>query len=368
MTSFVPDWTSPPGDTLAALLEERGMTQTELAHRLGVSLKHVNRVIRGAASLSAELALGLEKVLGAPATFWMTREAHYQADKARHEERERLIHSADWAQQFPVKELRTRGLLPRQGEGADLVQHLLAFLGLAGPDQWTPPQVSYRKSQKFESDAFALASWLREGELEAEEIDCAPYDESRFLDALEQARSLTRLDPEEWWPKLQHLCATAGVAVVVVDTYPRARVNGATRWLSADKALIQLSLRYRWEDIFWFTFFHEAGHVVLHRKKDRFVEIKAHDIFIETPQSGASTDPVIKRLEDEANRFAARVLIPPPHDRRLRTLALQDVERFAERLDVAPAIVVGRMMHDGILPWSHGNDHRRRLEFVREPE
>src|SRR4051794_6608377 len=98
------------------------MTQTELAERLGVSLKHVNRVIKGAATISPELGLGLEKVLGSPAAFWMTREAHYQADKARQEELNRLSESVDWAREFPVKELRKRELLPKQGDGPELVQ------------------------------------------------------------------------------------------------------------------------------------------------------------------------------------------------------------------------------------------------------
>src|SRR3954447_12010896 len=120
-TPFLPDWASPPGDTLSDLLDERSMTQTELAERLGVSLKHVNRVIKGAASVSAELALGLEKVFGASASFWMTREAHFQADRARQEQREELAGALDWAKQFPIKELRKRELLPRGSDGAELV-------------------------------------------------------------------------------------------------------------------------------------------------------------------------------------------------------------------------------------------------------
>lgn len=354
-TPFLPDWASPPGDTLADLLEERSMTQTELAERLGVSLKHVNRVIKGAASVSAELALGLEKVFGASAGFWMTREAQYQADKARLEQRREFAGALDWAKSFPLAELRRRGLLPRGGEGPELVEHVLAFLGIAHPDQWRDPQVAYRKSQKFESDEFALSAWLREGEIQATEIMCAPYDEGEFLDALQDIRGLTRLSPDKWWPALQERCAAAGVAVVVVDTYKGAKANGATRWLAPDKALIQLSLRYGWEDVFWFSFFHEAGHVVLHRKKDVFVELNAKD---------QSIDPAEQELEKQADRFASRTLIPPPHDRRLVTLTLAEVPAFARTLGIAPAIVVGRLQHDGALPWSKGNHHRRRLKFV----
>jgi HTH-type transcriptional regulator/antitoxin HigA len=354
-TPFLPDWASPPGETLADLLEERSMTQTELAERLGVSLKHVNRVIKGAATVSAELALGLEKVFGASATFWMTREAQYQADKARLEQRREFAGALEWARQFPIAELRKRGLLPKTADRGELVEQLLGFLGLAHPAQWRDPQVAYRKSQKFESDTFALAAWLREGELQATGIPCKPYDEDEFLHALQDVRGLTRLDPEKWWPALQERCAEAGVAVVVVDAYARAKANGATWWLSPDKALIQLSLRYRWEDIFWFSFFHEAGHVVLHRKKDVFVELGPKD---------RSTDPQEQQLENEADRFASRTLIPAPHDRRLGTLTLEQVPAFARALGISPAIVVGRLQHDQLLPWNQGNHHRKRLQFA----
>jgi len=354
---FVPDWASPPGDTLAELLEERSMTQTELAERLGVTLKHVNRVIKGAASISADFALGLEKVFSAPAAFWMTREAHFQADKARQEQRVDFRGALDWASRFPLKELRKRGRITQRTAGPELVEELLGFLGVAHPSQWRDPEVAYRKSQKFESDKYALSAWLREGELEAAEVDCAPYEEEAFRRVLHEARSLTRLAPGEWWPELQELCATAGVAVVVVDTYTGAKTNGATRWLSPEKALIQLSLRHRWEDIFWFSFFHEAGHVILHRKKDVF-----QDLFVETKHP--PSDPGQQQLEHEADRFAARTLIPSPHDRRLASLNLSDVPAFARMLDIAPAIVVGRMQHEELLPYSRGNDLRGRLQFA----
>ena len=117
-SDLVPDWASPPGDTLAALLGERSMSQTELAERLGVTLKHVNRVVKGAASISADLALGLEKVFGAPASFWMTREAHFQADRARQRQLEQFSRQEDWAAHFPLRELRARGRISPSSTGA----------------------------------------------------------------------------------------------------------------------------------------------------------------------------------------------------------------------------------------------------------
>lgn len=354
---FSPDYIPPPGATIADLLDEQEMTQTELARRLGVSLKHLNQVVKGSASISAELALGLEKVFSAPADFWLTREAIFRAHEARLEEGPDLEKALGWAERFPLKELKKREFLPREAKGEDLVAALLKFLGVASPKQWESPAVAYRKSQKLQSDEYALSAWLRIGEIEARDIACDPFNADRFRDALEQARGLTRLAPAEWQKELVELCAKAGVAVVIVEHFKAAKVNGATRWLSPSKALIQLSIRYRWEDIFWFTFFHEAGHVLLHQKKDVFVEPEKRP----TPESA---DPKLLELEQEADRFATKTLIPQRLESRLPTMHISEIPGFAERLGIAPAIVVGRLQHEGFLPFNQGNRLRRRFEFI----
>jgi HTH-type transcriptional regulator/antitoxin HigA len=355
---FSPDYIVPPGETLAEILEERTLTQTELARRLGLSLKHTNQIINGVASISAEVALGLEKVLGVSAAFWLNRDALFQAELARQEEQQDFGKDVGWAQQFPISELKKRGLLSNKAKGSELVAELLRFLGLASPRQWADPIASFRKSMRFESDPYALSAWLRVGELEARQIRCEPFDAERFAETLHEIRSLTRMKPEQWEPQLTRLCGDAGVAVVIVDTFSKARVNGAARWLAPHRAIIQLSLRYRWEDIFWFSFFHEAAHILLHRKKELFVEPKARP---------GATSPAAEqwlRVEHEADRFASRVLIPPPYDRQVARLSLTDVSAFARRLDVAPAIVVGRMQYERVVPYSAGNHMRRRLQFV----
>lgn len=293
-------------------------------------------------------------------SFWATREALFQAEMAAKAENEQLEEHAAWATQFPIKELKARSLIPKPATGGYLVAHLLRFLGIAHPDQWVDPTVAYRKTRAFESNRFSLAAWLRVGELEAARIDCAPYDHERFLDALDEIRPLTRLQPSDWQPRITEICAAAGVAVLVVPHFSEARANGATQWVSPTKAIIQLSLRYKWEDIFWFSFFHEAGHVVLHRKKAVFVDPPK-------PHEGLDTaDPATVRLEREADLFAARALIPRRYERRLRSLRLIDIPEFADQLKIAPAIVVGRMQHDGLLPYNQGHDLRRQFEFISD--
>jgi len=353
--SFHPTYAVPPGETIADLLEEHEMTQTELAKRLGVTLKHVNQIVKGGASISAELALGLEKVFRVPASFWLNRESLYQADVARQSETKELEAHIEWAKTFPVKDLRKGGFLSKEAAGVELVQELLGFLGVASPKLWESRAVAYRRSQHYKSDAHALDAWLRVGELRAAAIECKAFDSERFMSALHEARQLTREDPQVWQPRITKALADAGVALVIVDTFERARAHGATRWLSPHKALIQLSLRYHWEDVFWFSFFHEAAHVLLHRKKGIFVDgLKLAE--------GGSTDD--ERLETEANRFAAHFLIPEEHEPRLRQLTPAEIPNFANELGIAPAIVVGRLQHEGLVHFSESKRWKRRLQFV----
>lgn len=354
--SFRPSYISPPGETIADLLDEREMTQTELAKRLGVTLKHVNQVVNGGASISAELALGLEKVFRVPAHFWLNRESLYQADMARRDEEKDLQSHVEWAKKFPIKDLKKAGFLSKEARGVQLVQELLRFLGVATPALWESRAAAYRRSQHYKSDQPALDAWLRVGELQGAAIECKPHDSERFLQALGKARALTNQPPQVWQPQITSALANAGVALVIVDTFEGARAHGATRWLSPHKALIQLSLRYRWEDVFWFSFFHEAAHVLLHRKKGIFVD------GLELTESDAFEDDM--RLEDEANRWAARFLIPAEYEARLRSLRTSEIPAFADELGITPAIVVGRLQHEGLIHFSESKMWKRQLHFV----
>lgn len=165
------------------------------------------------------------------------------------------------------------------------------------------------------------------------------------------------MDPEEWQPQLQSLCAEAGAAIALVEALPKVRATGAARWLSPTKAVLQLSNRYKWEDIFWFSFFHEAAHILLHRKKQIFIEPAR-------PAEREALDPELRELEADADAFASKTLIPSRFDHYLATMSLSEVDRFARQLNLAPAIVVGRMQHDGFMKMSVGNRLRRRFEFV----
>jgi hypothetical protein len=166
---------------------------------------------------------------------------------------------------------------------------------------------------------------------------------------LSEIRSLTTHAPDDFIPTMTQLCADVGVAVVFVHEIPRLRTSGATRWLNSSKAMIQLSLLYKRDDQLWFTFFHEAGHILLHGKNDIFLEGKG----------------VAGNKENEANRFAADFLIPPLEyhnfNPRRRHFSEAEIINFAKRLGIAPGIVVGRLHHDRYLPITHLQHLKRPL-------
>lgn len=352
---YVPDHVSLPGETLQEALEERGMKQVELAQRIGMSRKHIKQIMDGEAPITPETALKLERALGIPARFWNNREQQYRDFLARKAEEQELGKWRPWLAKFEhMHEMVKRGWLPDADTAIGKIQALLDFFGVASPEawceRWEAIEVRYRRSRTYDSDLYALAAWLRQGEVRAQDIVCAPYDEARFRATLGTLRALTMERPEVFEPKLVKLCAECGVAVVFVPELPKT-ASGATRWLSASKALIQLSLKYRTDDQLWFTFFHEAAHILLHPKKD---------IFIET-EEGNSKD------EDEANRLAVRTLMSEKEFAAFiashETFSKKAIVEFAERQGIAPGIVVGQLQHAGHLPFSYCNDLKRRFKW-----
>ena len=147
------------------------------------------------------------------------------------------------------------------------------------------------------------------------------------------------------------MCAAAGVVVVFVPEVKGCRISGAAWWASPSRAVIALSDRYKKDDYFWFTFFHEAAHILLHSKKETFVD------------DGTDDDT----LEDEANRFAANLLIPPEYEARLHSLTSDDdVKAFANEIGISSGIVVGRLQHDHVWDWNRGNSLKRGLHIVED--
>jgi len=354
---YRPNSVSVPGETLLETLETISMSQAELATRMGRPVKTINEIIQGKAAITAETALQLEQVLGIPASFWLRLEQQYQEALVRLAEEERLKVWVEWLKEIPAREMMRRGWLPPCTSKPQQVLESLKFFGVASPEAWRAiwehKVVVYRKSTALKSNFGAVTAWLRQGELEARDIECVPYNADAFRDALNHIRALTVDSVSFFQGELARVCANAGVAVVFVPELPRTGICGSTHWLTPTKALVQLSLRYKTDDQLWFTFFHEAGHILLHGKRQIFLEIDQKDR---------------KEAEDEANKFASNTLIDPTQWQRFiasdsyRTK--MGIKEFAQQVGIAPGIVVGRLQHERRLPFDHCNDLKRHLEWA----
>ncbi len=291
--TYQPDYAVPPGWILEERLEAHGLSHAAFARRCGRSPKLISEIIAGTAPVEPETALQFEKVLGMDASIWLGIEADYRLHKAREAEAREAVSAVAWYKRFPVKELVKRGCIERPTNDVDGVSKLLAFFGVATVDAWQgkfgSANVAYRHSPSFKSSEEALATWLRLGEIAAERQECAVCNEALFRSALREIRGLTREPAGVFFPEMRRLCNEAGVALVAIKSLPGTALSGAARWLSPRKALIQLSLRHMSDDHLWFSFFHEAAHLLLHSKKSIFVE----------GNGGDTTD-----LEDEANAWA----------------------------------------------------------------
>jgi plasmid maintenance system antidote protein VapI len=336
----------------------RAMTQADLAVRIGVTKKHINGIVACRNAISPQLAERLEGVLGVPASFWNNREVRYQEYLARSARSAQLSKETEWLKCFPVTAMLTHGFLEAPPEKLGRMKALLSYFGVTGPDEWeelwTAEEIRFRKADHVKLDRFAVSAWIRQGELLAAAIRCAPYSQEGFLTSLSEVRALTTVpDTKEFIPPLQATCASHGVAIVFVPELPHTGVSGATKWLSPTKALIILSLRYKTNDHLWFTIFHEAGHIVKHQKRTIFLEL--------TGPQGKSDEEI------EANLFAEDQLIPRSELKEFVSAGRLDersVRHFASSVGIAPAIVVGRLQRMGHLPFSHLNHLKVRYHWV----
>lgn len=334
------------------VMDSLEMTKKDFAIRTGLTEQTLIRIIKGEQPLSYKTANRLELVTQIPARFWNNLEAQYQEQEAKLEERRRLESNIEWLKTIPTKELVERGFVESTKENVVLLRRTLSFYGVssvdAWQDVWEQPAVAARRSECFESRPGDASAWIRQGELQAYEMENAPYDKNRFKAVLQQIRSLSRERAEVFGPEMKRLCAEAGVAVSFVREMKKVPWSGATRWLTPRKAMILLSLRGKGEDKLWFSFFHEAGHVLNDSKKDLLIN------------NGSHKDP----REKCADNFASEILIPSrfnPVIQKIRSKA--EIINLADELDISAGIVAGR--HQFLTKkWDFFNDLIRKLKWA----
>ena len=357
--NFNPNWVSPPGETILDLLEERGWSQSEFAERVGYTKKHVNKLVKGTASISDDAAIRFEKVLGSTARFWLAREIQYREALARQQEIVELRRQQAWLKELPIAHMVRYNWIRSFTDKGQQVAECLRYFEVASVRAWRKryerPLAAYKASESHKMKPGPVAAWLKQCERQAADVGCQAFTAKKFRKTLLGIRALTtEHQVEVFAPKLEELCAAVGVAVVFVPSPTGCPVTGATKWLTPNKALLALSLRHRSNDHLWFAFFHEAGHLLLHGKKLTFLEFDG------------GMNPA---LEIEADKFAQDQLIPPTLAKELEYLEHRQsaILEFSERAGIAPGIVVGRLQKHYGLAWkTHLNRLKARYQWKTE--
>jgi HTH-type transcriptional regulator / antitoxin HigA len=362
MGGWRPDWGVAPGEVLLETLQERGMTQVELANRMARPLKTINEIIKGKAAITPDTAIQLERTLGISARFWSGLEARYREHLARRAAQQQLEANAGWAEGFPLADLVHYGLIRRGRSKAETLSELLSYFRISGPDafdrHWLDPAAAFRSSPAFMASPKAVAAWLRWGEIEAAKVDRLPaYHSRRFREVVGEVRVLTRQEPfMQTLQRVQKLCAEAGVIVVLTPEFQGTHLSGATRWVQG-RPIIQLSLRHKSDDHFWFTFFHEAGHVLNSPRRRDFVDSA------DLQAAGVSNGE-----EAAANRFARDLLIPPEDYAQFLEVgdfSSSAVSAFAKAEGIPDGVVVGRLQRDGkVTPASYLNRLKKPIRWT----
>lgn len=353
--AWSPTWAVSPGEVLTEVLEERGMSQAELGRRMARPLKTISEIARGKAAITPETAIQLERALGISAGTWLGLESRYREARAREQDSTDLEGHVAWLRRFPVGDLVARGILSRGSGAAQRAGELLSFFGVSNPagweQYWGELVASYRMSERLPVSPYAVAVWLRDAEQQVGNRDLPEYSADRLRSLVPELRSLTRASTIAGAIGLaQDLLESAGVGLVLIEGITGAPASGAVRWIRGHPWII-LTLRHKVDDQFWFSLFHEIGHL--------FERGRRRDVIEELDD-----DVLARNDEVAANDFARETLLPSRDvdDWLARTsIDRGTIQDFAANQGVAPGIVVGRLQREGRIPRSRFNDLKRRV-------
>ena len=331
----------PPGATIREQLESRKISQKEFAQRMDMSEKHISHLINGKVELTHETALRLESVLGIPARFWNNMESLYREQEARAREELALEHDETMASKMPYSECAKLGWIQPTRKIAEKVHNLRRFFEVANLkvlEDMQVPGIAYRAVGESISSAYAQAMWAQKAKLDAREVQTDAININQLKASISQVRALTTSEPEDFCVELKSLFAKCGIALVFLPHLNGSFLHGAT-FIDGNHIVLGLTVRGKYADTFWFSLFHELGHII-HGHISSFADINENN-------------------ELEANYFAQNTLIPTEKYREFlerNDFSKGEIQYFANIIGIAPGIILGRLQKENYIPYSWHNE------------
>jgi plasmid maintenance system antidote protein VapI/Zn-dependent peptidase ImmA (M78 family) len=336
-----------PGDSLKEQLEHKNISLIDFAGKLAISLEEAAKILAGKMAIDANIAQKLAQIAGGSAHFWLGLERIYQQNLEE-------IALLEFETKFPANEMVKKGLIEGANSKKPLYTRILDFFGFARLEEWAQNYqrksiyVDYKKDANAPIDEYALSVWLREGYLATRQTNLTAYNQSAFRQMLVTiAVKLAYEAPENYKNLLIKACAEVGVALYCADTIKKMPVYGAMYWIEnhpfiylTDKA--NLSYYH-----FWDTFFHEAGHVLLHGGSER-----------ETPNADK---------EKEAEDFADQMLVATQYLNELLAMphyTPEKIRMFATQHQIKPDFLIFQLQKRGKISYTNKDFNKLKKTII----
>lgn len=327
----------PPGATVKEQLVDRGMNQKEFAVRMGLSEKHVSKLINGEVHLTMDVARRLELVLGLPAQFWCNLEAVYREKIAKAHRENAMDSDMEFAKKFPYKEMAQNGWVADVSKGRERVEGLRKFFEVVEldylQDNLIPTGIACRRLMETEKSYYALVAWAQKAKLEGRKMHTKPVNIKTLAKRMPEIRNLTVMMPDKFCPKLQEILADCGVAIVFLPCLGGSFLHGAT-FYNGDKIILGMTVRGKDADKFWFSLFHELGHIILGHISNK---------------KGTTSEE-----EAQADAYSEDMLIPKEHfSKFVDSYAINEnaIVEFARQEGIDAGIVLGRLQKYGYVQY-----------------
>lgn len=256
---------TPPGATIKEQLIDRGLSQKEFALRMGMSEKHISKLINGDVQLTPEVAVRLEMVLGVPAKFWNKLEATYREKLIKANAENEMDSDKELVKKLPYREMSKNGWVPETREATEKVIYLRKYFEVVNLEiikDMKLSKIACRRLAETEKGNLALLAWAQKAKLEARAIETSLIDLKTLKEKLPEIRSMTAMNPADFCPKLIEMLSGCGIALVFLPHIGGSFLHGAT-FRDGNKIVVGLTVRGKDADKFWFSLFHELGHILL---------------------------------------------------------------------------------------------------------
>ncbi|MDR1138627.1 MAG: HigA family addiction module antidote protein [Clostridiales bacterium] len=351
VSQFKPTFLVYPGEILKDSLDTLSMTQEEFAIRTGISKTEISDIIKGKRNITIDMALKFEPVLGLQAQFWNNLQTNYTTHKKRIEYDKGLQDDFGILGKIPYNNIAKYGLVHPTRDRGQKVKNLRSLIGLNSlRDIDKLPMYAHARKSNVTTNYITFVVWVALVEQQAQKVDLPMLDASRLSTKLDDIRLLTLEKPEVFEPKLKSILQDCGIAFVVIPSF-QSRTHGAVKKVG-ENAVIAVTDLQKYSDQFWFTIFHEIGHIVNgDLAKPTFLSadnMKGNDM-----------------MEGKANRFAQNQLLPSfDVFKRANNFGKAAIIEYAQREKILPSIVVGRLQYEKLIAWSHCNELRSQYTIV----